>query len=72
MTDKKSPVPQKDSAQWRKNESLIARDPVLRQARDISEGFKPSTTSGSRVAGGSDAYKAGWDRIFGNKKDSDE
>ena len=71
MTDKKSPVPQKDSAQWRKNESLIARDPVLRQARDISEGFKPSTTSGSRVAGGSQAYKDGWDRIFG-KRDSDE
>lgn len=71
MTDKKSPVPQKDSAQWRKNESLIARDPVLRQARDISEGFRPSTTSGSRVAGGSQAYKDGWDRIFG-KRDSDE
>ena len=71
MTDKKSPVPEKDSAQWRKNESLIARDPVLRQARDISEGFRPSTTSGSRVAGGSQAYKDGWDRIFG-KRDSDE
>lgn len=67
MTDKKSAVPEKDSAQWRKNESLIARDPVLRQARDISEGFRPSSTSGSRVAGGSQAYKDGWDRIFGNK-----
>ena len=72
MSDKKSAVPEKNSSQWRKNESLIARDPVLREARDISEGFRPSTTSGSRVAGGSEAYKAGWDRIFGSKKDSDE
>jgi len=71
MTDNKSAVPEKDSSQWRKNESLIARDPVLREARDISEGFRPSSTSGSRVAGGSQAYKDGWDRIFG-KRDSDE
>ena len=69
MSDKKSAVPEKNSSQWRKNESLIARDPVLREARDISEGFRPSTTSGSRVAGGSQAYKDGWDRIFGSKKD---
>jgi len=69
MSDKKSPVPEKNSSQWRKNESLIARDPVLREARDISEGFRPSSTSGSRAAGGSEAYKAGWDRIFGSKKD---
>jgi hypothetical protein len=72
MSDKKSDVPEKNSRQWRKNESLIAKDPVLRQARDISEGFRPGTTSGSRVAGGSQSYKDGWDRIFGNKKDSDE
>jgi len=71
MSDKESAVPKKDSPQWRRNESLIARDPVLREARDISEGFRPSSTSGSRVAGGSEAYKAGWDRIFGNK-DRDE
>ena len=71
MSDKKSAVPEKNSKQWRKNESLIAKDPVLREARDISEGFRPGTTSGSRVAGGSQAYKDGWDRIFG-KQDSDE
>ena len=70
MSDKKSAVPEKNSKQWRKNESLIAKDPVLREARDISEGFRPSS-AGSRVAGGSQAYKDGWDRIFG-KQDEDE
>lgn len=70
MSDQSS-VPGKNTTQWKKNESLIARDPALRAARDISEGFRPSSTSGSRVAGGSDAYKEGWDRIFG-KRDSEE
>ncbi len=68
MSKKKSPVPEKNSAQWRKNESLIARDPVLREARDISEGFRPSGHSGSRTPVPSQAYKDNWDAIFGKKE----
>ena len=71
MSDDKSPIPPKDSAQWKKNEKLIATNPILRKARDISEGFKPG--SGIVSSGNSQAYKDGWDRIFGKKdKDQDE
>lgn len=70
----KGRVPEKGTTQWKRNEREIARNPVLRRARDISEGFSGNSTSttGSRVGGASEAYKDGWDRIFGSKKDSDE
>jgi len=63
-------IPKKDSAQWRKNESIIAKNPQLRRMRDIQQGFKPTGIS----SGINDqAYKDGWERIFGNKnKDKDE
>jgi len=60
----------KNSTQWKKNEKIIAKNPMLRKARDISEGFKPS--SGIVSADNSQAYKDGWDRIFGKKKDEEE
>jgi len=71
---KGAPPPPKNSAQWKKNEKIINETPVLKQARDISEGFsgRGSVSSGSRVGGASDAYKDGWDRIFGNKGTEDE
>ncbi len=70
----KGKVPEKGTAQWKRNESAIARNPILRRARDISEGFSGNSTSltGSRVGGASDAYKEGWDRIFGNKDNKDD
>ena len=67
-------IPKKNSPQWVKNESIIAKTPSLRAARDQAEGFNPnspSRTMGSRVGGASDAYKDGWDAIWGNKDSKD-
>ena len=58
-------TPKKGSAQWIKNEKIIAKNPFLRGERDKSEGFKP--TSGITSADNSQEYKDGWDRIWGNK-----
>ena len=67
----KGKIPEKNSNQWKANEKIINSNPTLKSMRDQSEGFTRSTVSGSRVAGGSDAYKSGWDAIWGNK-DKDE
>ncbi len=67
----KGDIPPKNSSEWKRNEKIINNNPTLKRMRDQSEGFTRSTTSGSRVGGASDAYKEGWDRIFG-KKDQDE
>lgn len=59
-------IPEKGTSQWKKNEKLIAKDPILRQARDMQQGFKP----GSGISTGvNDAqYKEGYDKIeWGNK-----
>ena len=61
----KDNIPKKNTRQWIKNEKLIAKNPVLRSARDTAEGFKPS--SGITTGGNDQAYKDGWDRIFGKK-----
>jgi len=58
-------APDKKSKQWKKNESIIARNPLLRAERDKTQGFKP--TSSIRVSDNSQEYKDGWERIFGNK-----
>mgnify|MGYP003138514579 CR=1 FL=1 len=47
-------IPSKESSQWKKNESLIAKNPTLRRMRDIQQGFKPS--SGIVSAGFGDNY----------------
>lgn len=68
-------IPKKNSPQWVKNESIIAKTPMLRAARDQAEGFNPNSTgtgAGTRVGGASDAYKDGWDRIFGKRDKNDE
>jgi hypothetical protein len=60
----KGTIPKKGSSQWKKNEKTIASHPMLRAARDTSEGFKP----GSGISTGvNDAeYKAGYDKIKWN------
>tara|TARA_R100001460_G_scaffold5194_3_gene14546 strand:+ start:989 stop:1198 length:210 start_codon:yes stop_codon:yes gene_type:complete len=63
-------TPKKGSKQWIKNEKIIAKNPFLRAERDKSEGFKP--TSGIVSADNSQAYKDGWERIFGKKKNEEE
>jgi len=76
-----SKIPEKGTGQWKKNESIINSNPALKQARDISEGLeKPShkytsaagSTGRFTVGGGSQAYKDGWDRIFGKKDTKDD
>jgi hypothetical protein len=67
----KGKIPKKDSPQWKQNEKIINSNPTLKRMRDQSEGFTRSTVSGSRVGGASEAYKDGWDRIFGNKDSED-
>ena len=65
MTDK-SPVPEKGTAQWRKNEKMINENPVLKKARDIQQGL---TTRGDITLGApSEAYKANYDKIDWSKK----
>lgn len=69
-------TPDKGSKQWQKNESIIAKNPILRAARDKAEGFRPG--SGISTSTNSQAYKDNWERIFGgdrsnvNHKDTDE
>lgn len=64
-------APEKNSTQWVKNEKIINENPVLRAARDTAEGFRPS---GGRITTGtsSQAYKDGWDAIFGKKDKNNE
>ena len=67
MSDK-STVPEQGTAQWRKNESIIANDPVLRAARDQQQGFKPSSGITSAP---SEQYKSNYDRIDWSKRKDD-
>jgi hypothetical protein len=62
----KNNVPPKGSSQWRKNEKIIAKNPLLRAARDKAEGFKPG--SGISSAETSEEYKANYDKIKWGKK----
>lgn len=63
-------IPKKGSSQWKKNEKLIASNPVLRAARDGAEGFKPS--SGISSFDNSEEYKANFDKIDWSKGKKDE
>lgn len=63
----KSPIPEKNSAQWVKNEKIIAETPYLRAARDRAEGFT-GNSSRTTLSTPSQAYKDNWDKIFGDKK----
>lgn len=62
--------PKQNSKQWIKNESIIAKSPVLRRMKDITNGFKPSSAITTGV--NDQAYKDGWERIFGNKNKDEE
>ena len=65
--------PKKNSSEWKKNESMIAKHPGLRAARDISEGFTPGKSVGTGGWTPTQAYKDNYDLIFGKKdKTNDE
>ena len=65
MSEDKTNIPKKNSRNWTKNESIIAKNPVLRAARDKTEGFKPS--SGITTGANDEQYKAGYDKINWSK-----
>ena len=73
----KDKTPEKNSRQWVKNEKTINENPVLKRARDKSEGIeKPQHRYGSsggwhggkgsasRIDTNSEQYKDNFDRIF--------
>jgi len=74
----KDNIPKKGTSQWRKNETIINNNPALKQARDISEGLEKTKPGAYTNNGGkgssarpgtySQAYKDGWERIFGGDK----
>ena len=57
----KGTIPDKNTTQWKKNEKLISKHPTLRAARDVSEGFTPS--SGVSTGVNDEKYKNGYDKI---------
>jgi hypothetical protein len=63
--------PEKNTSEWKRNEKIINDTPALRDLRDISEGFTPRGSRGATHLP-SQAYKDGWDAIFGKKDKSDE
>ena len=63
----KGTIPEKNTTQWKKNEKLIAKHPTLRAARDVSEGFTPSSSISTGV--NDQQYKEGYDKIKWNTKD---
>tara|TARA_R110000803_G_scaffold36651_1_gene78756 strand:+ start:2701 stop:2979 length:279 start_codon:yes stop_codon:yes gene_type:complete len=77
VSDSKTPKPpsnappKTNSTEWKKNEKTIATNPVLRQLRDIQQGFKPSSgiTTGGDV---SPEYKSNYDKIVWTKREEDE
>jgi hypothetical protein len=54
-------APKTGSSQWTKNERTINKSKALRDARDISQGLKP--TSGISTGVNDAQYKAGYDKI---------
>tara|TARA_R110000803_G_scaffold4020_2_gene13758 strand:+ start:1724 stop:2017 length:294 start_codon:yes stop_codon:yes gene_type:complete len=66
----KGTIPTKGSAQWKTNEKLIASNPILRAARDTSEGFKPG--SGISTGVNDQQFKDNYDKIKWSKKDPKE
>ena len=58
-------APDKKSSQWKKNESIIAKNPFLRQRRDKTQGLAPSSAINSGVP--DEQYKENYDKITWSK-----
>lgn len=56
----------KNSSDWKKVEKVITKDPQLRRARDISQGFTPGSTITTGV--NDEQYKDNYDKIKWNKE----
>tara|TARA_R100000664_G_scaffold30185_1_gene42533 strand:+ start:26 stop:256 length:231 start_codon:yes stop_codon:yes gene_type:complete len=64
-SDDKKATERFDKATVRKAEKFIDASPEMRKARDIANGYRPG--SGITTGVNDQAYKDGWDRIFGKK-----
>jgi hypothetical protein len=63
-----SKAPDKKTSQWKKNESIIAKNPFLRAQRDKTQGLGPSSAINTGV--NDQQYKDNYDKIqWGNKED---
>ena len=58
--------PRKGSSEWIRNERIINQTPALKQMRDKSQGLSSRGTN--YLDAPSQAYKDGWERIFGKKE----
>ena len=63
-------APKTGSSQWTKNERTINKSKALRDARDISQGLKP--TSGISTGVNDEQYKSGYDKIVWSKPEDKE
>jgi hypothetical protein len=63
--------PEKGTAQWKRNESIIAKNPLLRSLREKSEGFAGKSSSAGNWTP-TQAYKDNYDAIFGKRDKKDE
>ena len=54
-------APGKKTTQWKKNESIIAKNPFLRAQRDKTQGLGPSSAINSGVP--DEQYKENYDKI---------
>lgn len=58
-------APDKKTSQWKKNESIIAKNPFLRAQRDKKEGLGTSSAINSGV--NDEQYKENYDKIKWSK-----
>lgn len=73
-TMSESKIPQKNSSQWKKNETTIRDNPALKMARDTAEGINKPAGHYKQTHGGkgsaprtnylSDQYADNYDKIF--------
>ena len=57
---------EKGTPTWHQREKIINSTPALRKLRDQSQGDTKSNGTSHKPV--SDAYREGWNRIFGDKK----
>jgi hypothetical protein len=62
--------PEKGTRRYAQNEKIINQNPALKKARDIAQGFKPTSTISTGV--NDEQYKKGYDQINWTKPENKE
>lgn len=63
-------IPEKGSSEWKRNERIINQNPVLKAARDTTEGL---SSRGEQYLGApTPEYKAGYEQIDWSKRSDDK